>query len=52
MQIQIQIKHYLNGHQAFDERFSFANQLRRYIKISGRSNKVIANNLSIHPHSR
>ena len=48
MQMQIKIKHYLNGQQPYDDRFSFANQLRRYIKISGRSNKTIANNLDIH----
>ncbi|MEM1326744.1 MAG: hypothetical protein AAGI23_12355 [Bacteroidota bacterium] len=49
MQMQVQVKYYLNGNKLYDERFSFANQLRRYIKISTRSNKVIAENLSIHP---
>ena len=34
---------------AFMSVFSFANQLRYYIKISKRSNKEIASNLDIHP---
>lgn len=33
----------------FDPQFSFANQLRKYIKVSNRSSKEIASNLQMHP---
>ncbi len=32
----------------FDEQFSFAQQIKRYISITGRSNNEIADNLNVH----
>lgn len=49
MQMQIRINRYLNDRKPYDERFSFANQLRHYIKISTRNSKTIAENLNVHP---
>lgn len=48
IQMKILIQQYLKENE-YAESFSFSNQLRRYIKITQRSNKEIANNLDVHP---
>lgn len=48
MQMKILIKKYFRQ-ELYDEQYSFANQLKRYIKLTNRSNKEIAENLDIHP---
>ena len=48
IQMKILIKQYLHGNK-YKEEFSFSSQLKRYIKITQRSNKEIASNLNIHP---
>ena len=47
--MKILVKQYLQGN-GYEEGFSFSNQLKRYIKITQRSNKEIASNLNIHSH--
>lgn len=48
VQMKILIKKYFRQ-ESYDERYSFANQLKVYIKLTNRSNKEIAENLDIHP---
>ena len=48
IKLSILIKRYFQR-KKFEEAFSFANQLKSYIKITNRSNKTIAANLNIHP---
>ena len=48
IKLSILIKRYFKR-KKFEEAFSFANQLKSYIKITNRSNKTIAANLNIHP---
>ena len=47
IKIKLRIKDYFKGNK-FEEKFSFSNQLKEYIKITKRSNKEIAENLNIH----
>lgn len=48
MQMRILIKKYFHQ-ESYDEQYSFSNQLKRYIKLTNRNNKEIAENLDIHP---
>lgn len=48
IQMKVLIKKYFRQ-EMYDEQFSFANQLKAYIKLTNRSNKEIAENLDIHP---
>ncbi len=48
IKIKLRIKDYFKRSK-FEDRFSFSNQLKEYIKITKRSNKEIAENLNIHP---
>ena len=48
VKLSIQINRYFQRNK-FEEAFSFANQLKTYINITKRSNKVIAANLNIPP---
>lgn len=48
IQMKLLIQQYLKENK-YNDNYSFANQLKKYIKISQRSNKEIANNLDIHP---
>lgn len=48
MQMKLLIKHYFQK-DTYEEAFSFSNQLKKYIKLTNRNNKEIANNLDIHP---
>lgn len=48
LQLKYQIKIYLEKH-SYKEEFSFSNQLRRYIQVTQRNNKEVADDLSIHP---
>ena len=48
MQMKILIKKYFRQ-ESYDEQYSFSNQLKRYIKLTNRNNKEIAENLDIHP---
>ena len=47
IKIKLRIKDYFKRSK-FEEKFSFSNQLKEYIKITKRSNKEIAENLNIH----
>lgn len=47
IKIKLRIKDYFKKGR-FEEKFSFANQLKEYIKITKRSHKEIAENLNIH----
>jgi plasmid maintenance system antidote protein VapI len=47
-QMKILMKKYF-GQEVFNEQYSFSNQLKKYIKLTGRNNKEIAQNLDIHP---
>lgn len=47
LQLKYQIKMYLEEHN-YKEEFSFSNQLRKYIEVTQRNNKEVANDLSIH----
>ena len=46
--LKYQIKMYLESGD-YKEEYSFANQLRRYIEVTQRNNKEIAEDLGIHP---
>lgn len=48
MQMKILLKKYFRQEE-YNEQYSFANQLKRYIKLTNRNNKEIAANLDIHP---
>ena len=48
LQLKYLMQDYFSS-DTFDPQFSFANQLRKYIKISNRSSKEIASNLHMHP---
>lgn len=48
LQFKYQIKMYLEGDE-YSDAFDFANQLRKYIKITQRNNNQIAGDLDIHP---
>lgn len=48
IQMKILIQQYLKNN-IYNETFSFSNQLRKYIKVTQRSNKEIAKNLAVHP---
>ena len=48
----LQMKYLLRAYfksDKYDPNFSFANQLKRYIEITNKNNKEIAENLDIHP---
>jgi plasmid maintenance system antidote protein VapI len=48
IQMKVLIKKYFRQDR-YNEQYSFANQLKAYIKLTNRSNKEIAANLDIHP---
>lgn len=48
LQFKYLTKRYLEQDE-YDEAYSFANQLRKYIKVTNRNNKEIASDLDIHP---
>lgn len=48
MQMKILLKRYFEQAD-YEEQYSFSNQLRKYIKLTERSNKEIADNLGVHP---
>lgn len=47
MRMKILIKKH-SRQESYNEQFSFSNQLKRYIKLTNRNNKEIAENLDIH----
>lgn len=48
MQMKSLIKRYFQQN-SYDDKYSFPNQLKHYIKLTTRNNKEIATNLGIHP---
>ncbi len=48
MQMKLLIKRYFQQ-DTYDELYGFSNQLKKYIKLTNRNNKEIAENLDIHP---
>lgn len=48
MQMKILLKRYFEQTD-YEEQYSFSSQLRKYIKLTERSNKEIAENLGVHP---